>query len=344
MVEPLAAEERALERLAPADRVWVQVPVGGGGVCDCTVQACEAGEASVLPAPSVARTEKVCELVARELSALGDAHEAHEPESSLHWKLEPLSEAEKPKLASVEVVVEAGPLLIVVSGAVVSVGGVVVCTVQTCDAGLASVLPEPSVARTEKVCEPTARELSALGEEQEAQEFESSLHWKLEPPSEAEKAKLALVDAVVPEGPETIVVWGAVVSAGGVGTGTGFVGRVGVLAGGVGVGERIGWLAGLRGSVPARTSAPSPNPSPSVSNLYGFVLVRCCSVQVVSPSRSPSAWLRLALNRWTDFAGLTRWARSSWLWPTVAAKAGATRTPATPRASATRESRPRAVG
>jgi hypothetical protein len=43
-----------------------------------------------------------------------------EPESSLHSKLEPLSVAEKLRLAVVEVVVAAGPELIVVSGGVVS--------------------------------------------------------------------------------------------------------------------------------------------------------------------------------------------------------------------------------
>ncbi len=54
-------------------------------------------------------------------------------------------------------VVEAdGPLVIVVSGGVVSVGAT---TVQLRLAGEASVLPAASVARTSNVCEPTATPL-----------------------------------------------------------------------------------------------------------------------------------------------------------------------------------------
>ena len=45
------------------------------------------------------------------------------PESSRHWKLEPDSLALNPRLAVSAVVVAAGPLVIVVSGGVVSVGG-----------------------------------------------------------------------------------------------------------------------------------------------------------------------------------------------------------------------------
>jgi hypothetical protein len=59
----------------------------------------------------------------------------------------------------VAVVVPEGPELIEVSGAVVSVGGVAVCTVQLSVAGVASVLPAASVAFTEKAWEPTASPL-----------------------------------------------------------------------------------------------------------------------------------------------------------------------------------------
>jgi hypothetical protein len=52
--------------------------------------------------------------------------------------------------AVVAVVVPEGPELIVVSGAVVSAGGVGACTVQLSVAGEASVLPAASVALTEK--------------------------------------------------------------------------------------------------------------------------------------------------------------------------------------------------
>ena len=42
--------------------------------------------------------------------------------------------------------------------------------------------------------------------------MESSEHWKVEPASFAENAKLADDEVTVPEGPEPIVVFGAVVS------------------------------------------------------------------------------------------------------------------------------------
>jgi hypothetical protein len=79
---------------------------------------------------------------------LGETQLPQSPESSLHSKLEPLSVAAKTKLALLEVVVLGGPELIVVSGGVVSA---VDCTVQLCEAGVASVLPAGSVAFTEKV-------------------------------------------------------------------------------------------------------------------------------------------------------------------------------------------------
>jgi hypothetical protein len=76
---------------------------------------------------------------------------SHAPESSLHWKLEPLSVAVNAKLALVEVVVPDGPELIAVSGALVTAGGCEDDTVQARGAGDASVLPAASVAFTEKV-------------------------------------------------------------------------------------------------------------------------------------------------------------------------------------------------
>ena len=59
------------------------------------------------------------------------------------------------KLADDDVTVPDGPEPIVVSGGVVSGGGTF--TVQVREAGEASVLPAPSVARTSNVCEPFAR-------------------------------------------------------------------------------------------------------------------------------------------------------------------------------------------
>ena len=71
------------------------------------------------------------------------------PESIRHSKVAPASE-ENEKLAEVEVVEAAGWAVIVVSGAVVS-------TVQVLEAGVASTLPAVSMARTEKVWEPSER-------------------------------------------------------------------------------------------------------------------------------------------------------------------------------------------
>jgi hypothetical protein len=96
--------------------------VSGGGVDEDTVQLRVAGEASVLPAASVAFTAKVWEPTARLLYVLGEAQLPQDPESSEHWKLEPLSLEVNAKPALVEVVVPEGPELIVVTGAVVSVG------------------------------------------------------------------------------------------------------------------------------------------------------------------------------------------------------------------------------
>jgi adenine deaminase len=75
---------------------------------------------------------------------------AKTPASSLHSKVLLASVDVKLKLALVLLVVAAGLAVIVVSGAVVSM-------VQVKLAGVASVLPTASVARTWKVWLPTAR-------------------------------------------------------------------------------------------------------------------------------------------------------------------------------------------
>ena len=81
--------------------------------------------------------------------------------SRLHWKVEPVSLEEKPKLAEAlfTVLPEAGPEVMVVSGAVVS-------TVQVRLAGVPSVWPAASVALTWKVCEPSERSVLFSGEVQ----------------------------------------------------------------------------------------------------------------------------------------------------------------------------------
>jgi len=71
------------------------------------------------------------------------------------------------------------------------------------------------VALTEKVWEPMAKLVYFLGEEQALKGALSSLHSKVEFASEEEKVNVALFCFMVPEGPESMVVSGGVVSAGG---------------------------------------------------------------------------------------------------------------------------------
>ena len=113
-------------------------------------------------------------------------------------------------------VVPVWPELIVVSGAVVSAGGgVAVSTVNARVAGVASVLPATSVARTETEWSPSLRAAVVHGLVQSAQAPASTRHSKTEFASVAVKANVGVLSFVVPVGPDVIVVSGAVVSAGG---------------------------------------------------------------------------------------------------------------------------------
>ena len=71
--------------------------------------------------------------------------------SRLHWKVEPLKVDVKPKVALVLFTDPLGPDVIVVSGATAAF------TVQDWLAGVGSVLPAGSTARTLKVCVPFTR-------------------------------------------------------------------------------------------------------------------------------------------------------------------------------------------
>lgn len=85
-------------------------------------------------------------------------------------------------------------------------------TIQVRVAGVRSVLPAASMARTSSVHPPSSRHESTLGDTHGAQAPASSLHSNADAASEEENAKLDEADAVVPEGPEWIVVCGAAVS------------------------------------------------------------------------------------------------------------------------------------
>ena len=111
--------------------------------------------------------------------------------------------------ADVAVVEPGGAEVIEVSGGVVSTGAV---TVHDAVAGVASMLPARSMARTSKLCAPTASPLYEAGEEHVAQLPPSRRHWKVDAASVAVNAMLALVDVVEPEGADVSAVSGAVVS------------------------------------------------------------------------------------------------------------------------------------
>jgi hypothetical protein len=93
------------------------------GATVVTVQARTAGEASVLPAASVARTLNECEPALRPLYDFGVVHAAKAAASIRHWNVEPDSVAVNANDALADDVEPLGPDVIVVSGGVVSVGG-----------------------------------------------------------------------------------------------------------------------------------------------------------------------------------------------------------------------------
>jgi hypothetical protein len=81
---------------------------------------------------------------------LGDVQADHDPPSIRHSKLDPASDEVNEKLAPVAFVGSVGCAVIEVFGGAVSI-------VQVKLAGVASVLPAVSVARTSKACAPSPR-------------------------------------------------------------------------------------------------------------------------------------------------------------------------------------------
>ena len=82
-------------------------------------------------------------------------------------------------------------------------------TVQLALAGLGSMWPNGSVARTSKVCVPFARAEYVMGDVQALKASRLRRHSKVEPGSLELKVKVADVLDVVPVGPDVIVVCGA---------------------------------------------------------------------------------------------------------------------------------------
>ena len=105
----------------------------------------------------------------------------------------------KAKVGVLSLVVPVGPDVIVVSGAVVSGGGAV-STVKARVAGVASVLPAASMARTETLCAPSASADVVHGLVQLAHAPASTRHWKV-PASVDVKSNVGVLSLVVPSAP-----------------------------------------------------------------------------------------------------------------------------------------------
>src|SRR5918996_1762554 len=127
--------------------------------------------------------------------------------SSEHTNVTPSSLAVKRNLALVLAVGLSGAKSIVVTGGVVSRGGVMF---QLWPAGVGSTCPSASVARTATLCQPTARPVYVtLPELHGVHAPPSSAHSKVAPARFEEKVIVALVLSVGSAGPELIVVSGA---------------------------------------------------------------------------------------------------------------------------------------
>src|SRR5205814_10494788 len=112
------------------------------------VHANVSGVGSVLPAASVALTEKVCDVLARLVYAFGGPQPVKAAPSSEHWNVELPSLAVNPNDTALPEGFP-GALVIVVLGGVKS-------TDHVNAAGVPSVFPAASVARTRKVYVPSA--------------------------------------------------------------------------------------------------------------------------------------------------------------------------------------------
>jgi Na+/proline symporter len=122
--------------------------------------------------------------------------------SSEHWKVAPASEVNE-KLGADELLGFVGCAVIVAVGAVESIVHVYEAAVP--------VLPAVSLARTWKVCEPSATAVYARGEVQAANAAPSSEHWKVAPASEVNE-KLGALELLGFVGCAVIVTVGAVES------------------------------------------------------------------------------------------------------------------------------------
>lgn len=144
---------------------------------------------------------------------LGDVQDFHFFLSSLHLNVEPGSLELKTNFALWLKVIFFGPLVMVVSGGVVS-DGPGTATVNVRLAGVGSALPAASVATTANVCAPLASGAVVTGDEHGEYAAPSTLHWKVDPASLEVNANVAVGVVIVDPsaGPEVIVVSGGVAS------------------------------------------------------------------------------------------------------------------------------------
>jgi hypothetical protein len=190
--------------------VWLVVPGGpevivvSGGVVS-TVNERLAGDGSGFAAASIARTAKVCGPSVNALVVKGDVHDLNAAPSTLHSNVEPVSLEEKPNCGVGLVVSPLGPESMDVSGGPVS-------TVKDALAGVASVFPAASLARTWNVCGPSPNAGGVSGDVHGANAAESMLHSKLAVPSGDENWNVGVESAIFPLGAESSDVSGGVVS------------------------------------------------------------------------------------------------------------------------------------
>src|SRR6478672_5296624 len=173
------------------------------GAVRSIVHVCVAGVPSVFPAASVARTSKLWLPSPRADVVSGLVHGLQLPPSTRHSNVEAGSPALNPNVGVASLDGPAGPLSMVVFGAVRSI-------VQVKLAGVPSVFPTASVARTSKVWVPSPSADVVSGLVQGDQLPPSTRHANVELPSEELKSNVGVVSFDGLDGVESIVVFGAV--------------------------------------------------------------------------------------------------------------------------------------
>ncbi len=173
------------------------------GATPSTVQV-RVAAGPVLPAASVAVTEKVCGPLPSEPSGQGEAQGWAGPPSSTQEKLD-ASLAVKPNVDAPIPTVPVGPLVMLAVGATVS-------TVQVRESGVGSARMPAATARTARTCAPWPSAVAVQGLVQGRNAPPSSRHSKVTGASGEVKVTEALAVLTRPVGPEVMTVSGGSVS------------------------------------------------------------------------------------------------------------------------------------